>query len=86
MEETTTKREQIRQFVIESLAKKKGVNTIADTDSLTENGVLDSLAIFRLVTFLEDTFQVRIADEEITHENFQSIECIEKFVLTHGTN
>lgn len=73
-------KEQIRQFVLET-AQRKGVTELADDESLTESGVIDSLAIFRLVAFLEDTFSVRIADEEILHENFQSIEGIERFVI-----
>jgi acyl carrier protein len=82
-QETAAMKEQIRQFVLESLAKSKGVNSLGDAESLVENGVLDSLGIFRLVAFLEDAFRVRIADEEITHENFQSIDAIEQFVLAH---
>lgn len=70
---------QIRQFVLEN-AQSKGVTTISDTDSLTEIGVVDSLGIFRLVSFLEDSFGVRISDEEIVHDNFQTIADIERFV------
>jgi acyl carrier protein len=70
---------QIRQFVLEN-AQSKGVTTVSDTDSLTEIGVVDSLGIFRLVSFLEDSFGVRISDEEIVHDNFQTIADIERFV------
>ena len=72
---------QIRQFVLEN-AQSKGVTTVSDTDSLTEIGVVDSLGIFRLVSFLEDSFGVRISDEEIVHDNFQTISDIERFVST----
>jgi acyl carrier protein len=76
-------REQIRQF-IQDLAKGKGVVTLTDQESLTDNGVIDSLGIFRLVSFLEDTFRLRISDEDITHENFQSIDAIDMFVAAHS--
>ena len=72
---------QIRQFVMEN-AQSKGVTTVSDTDSLTEIGVVDSLGIFRLVSFLEDSFGVRISDDEIVHDNFQTIAEIERFVST----
>jgi acyl carrier protein len=70
---------QIRQFVLEN-AQSKGVNEVTDNDSLTEIGVIDSLGIFRLVSFLEDSFGVRVSDEEIVPDNFHTISDIERFV------
>ncbi len=79
MEQTSTTKDQIRQFILQS-AQRKGVSTLGDDESLSQNGVMDSLVIFRLVSFLEDTFNIRVADEEIVDENFQSVNGIEKFV------
>lgn len=76
-------REQIREFILQNLAQGKGVTQLTDDESLMQNGVVDSLGIFRLVAFLEDTFRLRISDEEITHDNFQSIDAIEQFVNAH---
>jgi acyl carrier protein len=75
-------RDQIREFVRENLAGPKGIASFTDTESLTENGVVDSLGIFRLVAFLEETFGARISDEEITSQNLSSIELIEQLVLS----
>ena len=61
-------------------AQRKGVESVTDDESLTDNGVIDSLAIFRLVSFLEDNFNLRIADEEIVSDNFRSVTAIEGFV------
>ncbi len=76
MEETKS---QVREFVLDA-AQRKGLDSVTDEESLTENGVIDSLAIFRLVSFLEDNFGVRIADEEIVNENFRSVNAIDSFV------
>ena len=73
---------QIREFVRENLASVKGISTFTDQESLTENGIIDSLGIFRLVSFLEDAFGVRLGDEEITADNLQSIDVIEQFVIS----
>lgn len=72
-------KQQIRDFVL-NLAEQKGITTVADDDNLTQNGVVDSLAIFRVIMFLEDTFGIRVPDEEILTENFESVEGIERFV------
>ena len=81
MPDTQSTKDQIRQWVMET-AERKGVEVAGDDDSLTMNGVIDSLAIFRLVSFLEDTFGVRIADEEIVNENFRSINEIDRLVTS----
>ena len=79
MQDTQSTKDQIRQWVQET-AERKGLGAVTDAESLTENGVIDSLAIFRLVSFLEDTFGIRIADEEIVNDNFKSIDDIDRLV------
>jgi acyl carrier protein len=72
-------KDKIREFIKEA-AQGKGLDVANDDESLTEIGVIDSLVIFRLVSFLEDNFGIRIADEQIVNENFRSIHAIESFV------
>jgi acyl carrier protein len=78
-EDSASVRDRIREFILD-LAKAKGVASITDQQSLVENQVIDSLSIFRLVAFLEDTFRIRISDEEISDENLKSVEVIEALV------
>jgi acyl carrier protein len=80
--EVTNVKDQVRQFVTEELAAAKGITQVGDDESLIENGVIDSLGIFRLVTFLEETFGVKIGDEEISAENLQNINMIEQLVIS----
>jgi len=75
-----TIKDQIRDFVRENLAGVKGIASFTDQESLTQSGVIDSLGIFRLVSFLEETFGVRLSDEEITADNLSSIDVIDQFV------
>ncbi|HEU5319766.1 MAG TPA: acyl carrier protein [Methylomirabilota bacterium] len=70
----------IRGFVLGTLAAARGVEGVADDESLVERGVLDSLGIFELVAFLEERFGVRVPDEDITPENFRTIEDIGRLV------
>jgi acyl carrier protein len=81
IEQTASARDQIREFILKDLASAKGVSSFSDQESLMESGVIDSLGIFRLVAFLEETFRVRIGDEEITHDNLKSVDSIEQLVL-----
>jgi acyl carrier protein len=79
---SATAKDQIREFIQKDLASAKGISSFSDNESLMENGIIDSLGIFRLVAFLEETFRVRIGDEEITAENLKSVDAIEQLVLT----
>jgi len=81
IEQTATVKDQIREFILRDLASAKGVSSFSDSESLMESGVIDSLGIFRLVAFLEETFRVRIGDEEITHDNLKSVDSIEQMVV-----
>jgi acyl carrier protein len=69
----------IRQFVAQKfpLARKRKV---ADYDDLLESGVIDSLGVLELVAFLQQEFGIAISDDDLTPENFKSIECMAQFV------
>lgn len=82
IEQTATVKDQIREFILRDLASAKGVTSFSDSESLMESGVIDSLGIFRLVAFLEETFRVRIGDDEITHDNLKSVDSIEQMVTS----
>jgi acyl carrier protein len=81
IDQSATIKDQVREFV-QSLASAKGVGSFTDQEPLLESGILDSLSIFRLVSFLEDTFRVRIGDQEITNENLKSVEASEELVVS----
>jgi|HubBroStandDraft_6_1064221.scaffolds.fasta_scaffold985383_2 acyl carrier protein len=70
---------QIRKFVLDKfpLARKQ---QIKDSDPLLESGVLDSLGVLDLVSFVEQEFSVHVADDELVPENFHSIETLASYV------
>jgi acyl carrier protein len=80
METTGSIKDKIRDYIQES-AKYTGVTGLTDDSSLIEAGVIDSLQLVRAVSFLEDTFGVNVADEEILPKNFESINGMELLVM-----
>ena len=72
-------KDQIRELVLEAVLLK-GVTAVADDESLLKNGILDSLAMYRLIDFLENRFSVKIEDWEMVPENFESINQLDRFV------
>jgi acyl carrier protein len=70
---------EIREFILEKfpLARKQQVK---DVDALLETGILDSLGVLDLVTFIEQKFSVVVTDDELSPENFQTIDNIAAFI------
>lgn len=53
---------------------------LTDESPLLESGILDSLAIVKLLTFLEESFGVEITDDEFDPDNFESVAAIAELV------
>lgn len=53
---------------------------LGDEDSLLENGLLDSMAIVKLVSFIEEKFGVALSDDEFDPDNFESLKAIATMV------
>jgi acyl carrier protein len=71
----------IRSFILKKFpAARKRV--LDDDISLLESGIIDSLGVLDVVGFLEQTFNIRIDDDELTPENFATIKCMVSFVGT----
>jgi len=70
----------VRRFVTDNfLFGRQGFTLDAD-DSFLEQGLIDSTGVLELVSFLEDRFQVRVADDELVPDNLDSINRLIQFV------
>ena len=77
MEQSITEAVDIENSVIsyikdKFLSEKAAENLTIETKLLDEQ-IIDSSGILRLIMYLEDKFSVRIDDEELIPENFNSI-------------
>ena len=72
-------RDKIRDFIVENFLFGDDQDLKNDT-SFLESGIIDSTGILELVTFLDETFNVEIADEELVPENLDSINLIVAFL------
>ena len=69
----------IRDFLLKG--KKLDMN-ITDDDSLLLNGVIDSLKMIELTSYIEKSFKIKIEDEELMPDNFDSINAITNFITS----
>jgi acyl carrier protein len=73
-------KEQIREFILTKLAKKKLNADFPENVNLLDSGIIDSLGIMQLIYYIENTFSIKIDDNELLPENFESIDNITKLV------
>jgi len=66
---------QVRQFILKQfpLARKR---QIRDSDALLESGMVDSLGVLQVVNFIEEEFSIKISDDDLVPDNFQTIDRI----------
>jgi acyl carrier protein len=69
---------EIREFIRRDLARD--VERVDGSQSLLEAGILDSLGVLALVSFIEGRYGIGISDDELLPENFDSIDAIATFV------
>ena len=68
----------IRDFIQNEL--QRPLDDVTDDDSLLEAGVLDSVAVLQVVTFVEQRFGIAVSEDEMMPDNFESISAIAAFV------
>ena len=71
---------QVREYVSENFLYMRQGYEFSDTDSLLAHGIIDSMGVIELITYVQDEFAVEVEDDEITEENFGTLEAIGRFV------
>ena len=81
-----TTHDQIRAFIIENFLFGDETVMPDNAASLIENEVIDSTAVLELVSFIEETFSVSVADAEIVPANLDSVDAIAAYVAGKTVN
>lgn len=69
----------IMQFVKGELMHGRGTSINEDTDLLSA-GIIDSLGVLQLVSFVDETFGIQIPDEDVVIENFKSVNTLAAYL------
>jgi acyl carrier protein len=72
----------VREFVIESFLLEEDEAILSDDDSFLESGLIDSTGILELIAFLEETWPIEVADEEMIPENLDGINRVARYVCS----
>lgn len=68
---------QVREFLLRSY--RITPSELNDTTALFSSGLLDSFAMVELVSFTEEKFGKKVRARDLTIDNFDSIERIERY-------
>jgi acyl carrier protein len=71
-------KESLKQYITEELLNNRV--TITEEDNLLSDGMVDSLGMMRLVSFIEETFNVGIPPEDLLIENFRTVNTISDYL------
>jgi len=70
----------VRNFICNELLRGSDPELHELNGSLISSGILDSLALLKLLVFIEERFSLKIKDGEVTPTNFETIHRITAFI------
>jgi acyl carrier protein len=71
----------IKKYILDELIYDKPEITLESNLNLIDAEIVDSLGIFLLIAFIENSFQVKIEPDEVVLENFETIDAIKSLVI-----
>lgn len=73
-------KQQVRAYLLDNFLMGGSADEIQDETSFMGSHVLDSTGFLELIAYLEETFGVKVQDEEMLPENLDSLVNIEQFL------
>jgi acyl carrier protein len=71
----------ISEFIVEHFLSDVNLTEIDPDFDLIDTGVIDSLGLLRLISWLSSCYELSLDDIPITPERFRTIHAIESFVV-----
>jgi acyl carrier protein len=72
--------EKLRTLLAESAGANLSTELLDPDEDLLARGIIDSLGVLKVIVALENMFGIEVMDEDVVPENFQSLNCLAKFV------
>ena len=75
-------KETLKQFMAHELLNGAGKAELKDDDELLLSGLIDSLAVVRLIAFIEEDLGIHVPPEDVIIENFQTLQAMSDYLET----
>ena len=70
----------VEQFVRDELIRGDRSGALGPDESLISSGILDSLALLKLIIFIEERFDLKVNDGEVVPANFETVSKVKSFI------
>lgn len=71
----------VRGYITENFLYMRPDFSIGDDDSLLGKGIIDSMGVIEVITFIQQEFSITIDDDDITEENLGTLSAIARYVV-----
>jgi acyl carrier protein len=72
--------EDLERVLVNDIASDLGRKSLGAEEDLLSQGIIDSLGLMKLIAFIESNFRVKVGDDEIIPENFQSLDSMVRLI------
>ena len=72
----------LKEFIAEEFMFDRPASDLSNDLSLIQEGIIDSLGIFMLVSFIDNQFGVKVEPEDVVLDNFETINKIKDLITT----
>ena len=70
----------IKNFISDTFLLEDEKDSLQDSDSFMNNGIIDSTGVLEFTSFIESEFKITIEDDELTPNNLDSIDKVVGFI------
>ncbi|MGZ8237539.1 MAG: acyl carrier protein [Methylobacter sp.] len=70
----------IRHYIMENLLFTEDESILQDSSSFLDGGIIDSTGVMEIILFIEETFGIKVNDDEMLPANLDSVDNLAAFV------
>jgi acyl carrier protein len=70
----------IRQYILSNLLFTDDESVLQDNESFLDGGIIDSTGVMEIILFIEDTFGIKVNDDEMLPANLDSVDSLVAFI------
>jgi acyl carrier protein len=72
----------IRKFIVDNFLFGDESKLPASDTSFLNNGIIDSTGMLEVINFIEETFAIKVEDNELLPENLDSLKNLDAFIAS----
>ncbi len=76
----------LKKFIHDNFLEFTEIKFVNDSDSFIDNGIIDSTGVLELLEFIEESFNIKVNDEEIIPDNLDSVNRIASLIERKRTH